>query len=81
LEIPESKGQHAIKGGKTIIGKLFAYQERTGASLKDTLNTPYIMFVLGMLDAPSIDYGDKKSKENKPSTAADEISAITGALG
>lgn len=40
------------------------------------------MFVIGMLDAPAIDYDKKKNdKIHKPSTAEEEINFMTQALG
>jgi len=78
LEIDKTPGQHTIKGGRTILGKIFAYQERTSASLNEINNMPYIQFVIGMLDAPSIDW--EKKKEKKIETAEDEVNAIMNAL-
>ncbi len=47
---------------------------------EDILKLPYITFVLGMLDAPQIDY-DKKEKEiHEPKTAGDEANSLIGAL-
>jgi len=81
LEIDNKGGQHAIKGGKTFLGRLFAYQEKTGMGIKEIMKLPYILFVIGMLDAPSIDYESKKTKEyNTPNTAEEEINAVTNAL-
>jgi hypothetical protein len=83
LEVDESTGQYPIKGGKTILGRLFAYQEKTGMPVKDIMKLPWIMFIIGMLDAPSIDYDGKKSKKesiNTPVDAAAEIAAFTGVL-
>jgi len=65
-----------------IFGKIFQYQEKTGMSIKDIMKIPYIMFVLGMADAPQVDYESKKDKKTTtPKTAEDEIAAISGALG
>lgn len=52
-------------------------------SYDDILKLPYIVFVLGMADAPQIDYESKKDKkkEKELNTAQDEIGAITAALG
>jgi hypothetical protein len=46
---------------------------------KEIMRMPYITFVLGMLDAPQVDYESKKEK--KIETAADQIAAFTGAFG
>jgi hypothetical protein len=85
LEIDKSKGQYAVKGGRTIIGRIFAYQEKTGMSIKEILKLPYVMFVIGMLDAPAIDYESKEEKEKdtliSPKDANSEINALIGALG
>jgi hypothetical protein len=80
LEIDESSGQYVVKGGKTILGRIFAYQEKTGMSLKEVLKMPYIMFVISMLDAPSIDYESKKRKTNSLKDADAEMALISGAL-
>lgn len=49
---------------------------------KQIMKLPYILFVLGMLDAPSIDYGSKeKEKVIIPETAQDEANALINALG
>jgi len=63
LEAPESEGSHAIIGGKTILGKIFAYQEKTGASYEEVLALPYVQFVIGMADAPHVDYNSEKPKK------------------
>jgi hypothetical protein len=82
LEGSKSKRQYSVIGGKTILGKIFAYQEKTGMSVKDILKTPYIMFVIGMLDAPQVDYDSKtKDKTTTPKTAEDEAASLVGALG
>jgi hypothetical protein len=81
LEVNQSSGQYAVKGGQTIIGRIFAYQEKTGMSVKDIMNLPYIMFVIGMLDAPAVDYESKKDKTNNPEDAQEQINALMGALG
>lgn len=80
METPKTEGQYAVKGGKTIIGKIFSYQEKTGMSIREIMEIPYILFVLGMLDAPCIDYDKKKEEIIVPKTAAEEIAAITGAF-
>lgn len=44
---------------------------------------PYIQFVIGMADAPQIDYETKKSKEeiNIPKNAQEESASLRGFLG
>jgi len=60
---------------------MFSYQEKTGLSPKEIMKIPYIVFVIGMLDAPQIDYDtDKKKKIIKPTNADEEMSAIMGAF-
>ena len=83
METVKSKRQYAVSGGKTIIGKIFAYQEKTGMPIQEIMKMPYIMFIIGMLDAPSIDYDkeNKKEKEIQPETANDEAASLTGFLG
>lgn len=69
--------KYKVKGGKTILGKLFAYQERTGLAPKEILKLPYIQFVLGMLDAPQVDYGNEKEKKKIGKlTPKEEMAAI-----
>lgn len=83
MEIDESEGQYPIKGGKTFLGKLFAYQERTGMSVKQIMKMPYILFVIGMLDAPSIDYDEKKKKKKtkgNKNTVQKELDIVANAL-
>jgi len=85
LEFNHEEGPYLVKGGKTIIGRIFQYQEKTGMTPAQILKLPYIQFVLGMLDAPSIDYSSKKEKATKPKvntpkTADDEINAVIAAL-
>lgn len=83
LEVTETTNEYTITGGKTIIGKIFSYQEKTGMSPAEIMKLPYIMFVLGMYDAPQIDYSSKEDKNKKPKTPktiADEIALVTGAL-
>ena len=72
----KSKRQYDFVGGKTIIGRVFAYQEKTGMSYKEIMKMPYIVFVLGMLDAPQIDYDTKKTKEKKLDSAESQVNAI-----
>lgn len=81
MEIDKSEGSYAVKGGKTILGKIFQYQEKTGMPVKDIMKLPYIFFVIGMLDAPAIDYDKKKQKTYTPETGKDEINAFMGFLG
>ena len=54
-------------------------------SYNEVLELPYITFVLGMADAPQIDYDSKKKTKNKANkelnTAQDEINAIKAAFG
>lgn len=50
-------------------------------SYEDIMKLPYIAFVLGMLDAPQIDYDSKKDNLITPKTAADEAAAFAGVLG
>ena len=60
---------------------MFQYQERTGASLKEIKKLPYTQFIIGMIDAPSIDY-EKKTKKEKTdiSDKQEEINALAGFL-
>ena len=86
LDGPSEEGVHSIKGGRTILGRIFAYQERTGASLKEIQEMPYIQFVLSMADAPGVDYDAKKDKEKtsdtiNPGTQDEQLSALAGFLG
>lgn len=76
MEKPKTKGQHSIIGGKTILGKIFQYQEKTGMSYNDILKLPYITFVLGMADAPQVDYDSKKETKKDTATAQEEINAL-----
>jgi len=46
----------------------------------DILDLPYIQFVIGMYDAPSVDYKKKGSNSDtvtEPTTAEQEIAAIS----
>lgn len=68
------------------MGYLFAYQEKTGMSLNEIMKTPWLMIVLGMLTAPSVDFKDKKEKNKKvinqnPKTADEEIGALGAFFG
>ena len=80
MELDQSSGSYAVKGGKTILGRIFAYQEKTGTPYNEVLELPWITFVLSMLDAPSIDYDSKKKEEktNTPKTAKEEADALRG---
>lgn len=82
MEVTKTTNEYTITGGKTIIGKIFSYQEKTGMSPAEIMKLPYIMFVLGMYDAPQIDYSskDENKKPKTPKTIADEIALVTGAL-
>ena len=82
MEVNKSKGSHAVKGGQTILGNIFAYQERTGMSIDNIMQLPYIMFVISMLDAPQIDY-ESTSNDNTPTetdTVDAQINAVANAL-
>lgn len=83
MEINVDENKYTVKGGNTFLGKMFSYQERTGMSPKDILKLPYIQFVIGMLDAPQIDYESKKekNKDKKNMTPEEELAVIAGALG
>lgn len=51
---------------------------------KQIMKIPYVLFVIGMLDAPSIDYDSKKKEKKKkktPKTAKGEVNAVINALG
>ena len=80
METNQSKRKYIITGGKTIIGRIFSYQEKTGMTIKEILEMPYIMFILGVLDAPAIDYEDKKEKVHVPKTEKEEINALVNFL-
>lgn len=75
LEKPKDKGQYSIIGGKTILGRIFQYQEKTGMNYNDILELPYITFVLGMADAPQIDY-DTKIETKKPDNFGTKITDL-----
>ena len=49
-------------------------------SPKEIMKIPYVLFVIGMLDAPSIDY-DSKKKGKTPESAEQEINTVINALG
>lgn len=76
MEPSNDKRSYDIKGGKTILGKVFAYQEKTGMSYNEIMKLPYISFVIGMLDAPQVDYDSKKNDILKPKTKEEEIAAM-----
>jgi len=60
---------------------MFSYQKETGLSPKEILRLPYVFFVLGMLDAPSIDWDSKKKKVSKgDDSMQEEIDTILKAL-
>ena len=82
MEADNSTRQYVVKGGKTFLGAMFAYQERTGMTPKEILKLPYIQFVIGMVDCPQVDYESKNKKEetNVPRTVEEEITALTRAL-
>jgi hypothetical protein len=50
---------------------------------KEILKLPYIQFVIGMLDAPGVDYDSKKKEDDihRPKGQKAEIAALTGFLG
>lgn len=77
MERDTESGQYSYKGGVTIAGKLFAYQEKTGSSIETILKMPYILFVLGGLDAPSL---DTENKENKAQTPEQQMALINNYL-
>lgn len=81
MDLDNETRSYSVKGGKTFLGALFQYQERTGASLKEIKKLPYIQFIIGMVDAPSIDY-EKKTKKEKTeiSDKQEEINALAGFL-
>lgn len=83
MEADKSPGKYLVKGGNTILGRIFAYQERTGAAIKDIMSMPYIQFVIGMADAPQIDYEtkDKKDETFTPKNAQEESTSLRGFLG
>ena len=80
MEAPKDAGKYAVKGGRTFIGRMFQYQEKTGMTPKQIGQLPYIMFVLGMLDAPQIDMKEKNEdvKLNVPKTPEEEMNALLG---
>lgn len=65
MEPSKDEKSYSIKGGKTIIGSIGAYQEKFGGSDIAILKMPYLMFILKMIDTPSIDYNSKKKKKVK----------------
>lgn len=82
LENDKSKGKYTVKGGKTILGRIFSYQEKTGQDWESILDMPYIRIVIAMLDAPSIDYDkDSNSKFISPDSAEDEVNLFLSAFG
>lgn len=78
MAIDKTKRKYTIKGGNTFLGSLFSYQERTGMSITEIMKLPYIVYIIGMIDAPSIDYDSKQNEDvNKPKSAEEEIAAFT----
>jgi len=77
LEKPKNERQHSIIGGKTILGKIFSYQEKTGMSVNDILQLPYIFFVISMADAPQIDYEKKKEKKEQKGGFGTKLSDLS----
>lgn len=79
MEVDKTARKYSVKGGKTILGRIFEYQKETGLSPKEIMKLPYIFFVISMVDAPQIDYEskDKKAEIAKPKTADEEIAALT----
>ena len=79
MDINKEDGQYTVKGGKTIIGKIHEYQKNTGASLRETLDLPYIFFVLSMADAPYLDKKEEKKKvktKGQASTLDEELEIL-----
>lgn len=78
MDIDKSERQYTVKGGRTILGRLFEYQKETGASLKDIMKMPYIHFALSMMDAPYIDTDKKKTDATvkKAETEEDQLKAL-----
>lgn len=85
METSTKERQYSIKGGRTIIGYIFAYQEKTGSSYQEVLKMPWLSLVIGMMDAPSIDYdsGSKEEKEKtlKADTVEEEVANIQAIFG
>ena len=54
------------------MGRLFAYQEKTGMGIEEIMRTPWLLIVLGMMDAPSIDYKEKKENKIMKAESAEE---------
>jgi hypothetical protein len=44
------------------------------------MRLPYVLFVIGMLDAPQIDYDKKQDTIYKPKNAQDELKSLAGFL-
>ena len=79
METPKDAGKYTVKGGRTFIGRMFQYQEKTGMTPKQIGQLPYIMFVLGMLDAPQIDMKEKnEDSTSTPKDAEAEVNALLG---
>jgi hypothetical protein len=49
-------------------------------SIEGIMRMPYITFVLGMLDAPSIDFDEKTTKEVIPDTANSQVNSLVSFL-
>ena len=62
------------------MGRLFSYQERTGASLHEIMNMPYIQFIIGMVDCPHIDYDTKKEINSVSLTAEQQAEQLINIL-
>lgn len=60
------------------MGYLFAYQEKTGMGIKEIMETPWLMIVLGMLTAPSYDWDAKEGDDTiiTPKTQSEELNAL-----
>lgn len=76
LERPKEKRKYKIVGGKIIFGKIFEYQTKTSMPYNDIMKLPYIAFILGMLDAPQVDYDSEKEDIKKPQTKEEEIAVM-----
>lgn len=78
MEVDKTKRKYTIKGGHTILGRIFEYQKETGLSPESIMKLPYIFFVISMADAPQIDYETKDKKTViEPKTQEEEIAALT----
>lgn len=84
----KTEKKYVVKGGRTILGKIFTYQEKTGMSIGDILKLPYIFFVIGSLDSVQIDYEetrkinkDEKNASKKEETAEEQMKKFANAFG